>query len=107
MGFVAKSAFWLGLVYSAMPFDLGKPSAFAPMTAATPYSGYPLGTYASAVNSTLRQNADDWRPAIEVAASLGARDCAGAAPAKGRSNDAPALKERAAPGRRLSPEKSD
>jgi|HubBroStandDraft_1064217.scaffolds.fasta_scaffold103147_2 hypothetical protein len=88
MGFVAKSAFWLGLVYSAMPFDSGKPNALAP--------GYPLGTYAS----VLRQHADDWRSAIEVAASL-------SAPAKQRSNNAPTLKERAAPGRRLSPEKSD
>ena len=105
MGFVAKSAFWLGLVYSAMPFDSGKPNAFAPMTAAAPYSGYPLGTYASA--TTLRQNADDWRSAIEVAASLCARDCSSAAPAKQRSNNAPTLKERAAPGRRSSPEKSD
>jgi hypothetical protein len=96
LGFVAKSAFWLGLVYSAMPFDSGKPNAFAPMTAAASYSGYPLGTYAS----VLRQNADDWRSAIEVAASL-------SAPAKQRSNNAPTLKERAAPGRRLSPEKSD
>ena len=105
MGFVAKSAFWLGLVYSAMPFDLGKPNAFAPMTGATPYSGDPLGTYARA----LRQNADDWRSAIEVAASLCARDCPGAAPAKQRSNNAPTLKERAAAARwrRLSAEKSD
>jgi hypothetical protein len=103
VGFVAKSAFWLGLVYSAMPFDLGKSNAFAPMTAATPYSGYPLGTYASA----LRQNADDWKSAIEVATSLCARDCAGAAPTKQRSNNTPTLKERAAPWRRLFPEKSD
>ena len=88
MGFVAKSAFWLGLVYSAMPFDTGKPNAFQPKTAAT------LGTYASA----LRQNADAWRSAIEVAASLCARDCPGAAPAK---------KEREAASRRLSPEKSE
>jgi hypothetical protein len=88
MGFVAKSAFWLGLVYSAMPFDSEKPNALAP--------GYPLATYASA----LRQNADDWRSAIEVAAAL-------SAPAKQRSNNAPTLKERAAPGRRPSPEKSD
>jgi hypothetical protein len=99
VGFVAKSAFWLGLVYSAMPFDLGKPNAFAPMTAAAPYSCYPLGTYASA----LRQNADDWKSAIEVAASLCARDCSGAALAKQRSNNAPTLKERAAPWRKIVP----
>ena len=103
MGFVAKSAFWLGLVYSAMPFDLGKPNAFAPMTAAAPYFGNSLGAYASA----LRENADGWRSAIEVAAALCVRDCSGAAPAKQRSNNAPTLKERAAPGRRLSAEKSD
>ena len=63
---VAKSAFWLGLVYSAMPFDLGKPNALAPMTAAAPYFGNSLGAYASA----LRENADGWRSAIEVAAAL-------------------------------------
>jgi hypothetical protein len=63
---VVKSAFWLGLVYSAMPFDLGKPNAVAPMTAAAPDSGNSLGAYASA----LRENADGWRSAIEVAASL-------------------------------------
>jgi hypothetical protein len=103
VGFVLKSAFWLGLVYYAMPFDSEKPNAAAPMAAAAAYSGYPLRTYAGA----LRQKADDWRAAIEVAASLCARDCPGAAPAKPRSNNAPALKERAAPGRRLSPEKSD
>jgi hypothetical protein len=77
------------------------------MTAAAPYSGYPLGTYSSVVNSTLRQNADDWRSAIEMAAALCARDCSSAAPAKQRSNNAPALKEPAAPGRRSFPEKSD
>jgi hypothetical protein len=107
VGFVVKSAFWLGLVYYAMPFDSEKPNAAAPMTAAAAYSGYPLGTYASVVNSTLRQKADDWRSAIEVAASLCARDCPGAAPAKPRSNSSPTLKERAALERRLSPEKSD
>jgi hypothetical protein len=107
VGFVVKSAFWLGLVYYAMPFDSGKPNAVAPMTAAAAYSGAPLGTYASLVNSTLRQNAGDWRSAIEVAASLCARDCLGAAPAKPRSNNAQPLKERAALARRSSPEKSD
>jgi hypothetical protein len=102
-----KSAFWLGLVYYAMPFDSGKPNAVAPMTAAAAYSGYPLGTYASALNSTLRQNADGWKSAVEVAASLCARDCPGAALAKPRSNNAPALKGRAAPGRKLSADESD
>jgi hypothetical protein len=107
VGFVVKSAFWLGLVYYAMPFDSGKPSAPAPMTAATPDSGYPLGAYASLANSALRQNPDDWKSATAVAASLCARDCPGAVLAKVRSNAVPTLKERAAPSRRSSPEKSD
>jgi hypothetical protein len=97
VGFVAKSAFWLGLVYSAMPFDS------AELTAATPRAGYPLATSAGA----LRQSAGDWRSAIEVAAALCARDCPQASPAKARPSNIPALKERAAPGRRLPPEKSD
>jgi hypothetical protein len=36
MGFVAKSAFWLGMVYSAMPFDSGSPIALAPTATAMP-----------------------------------------------------------------------
>jgi len=94
VGFVAKSAFWLGVVYSAIPFDLGKPSAFAPVTAAMPYAGsYPLGTFASEAATAWRQSTDDRRPAA-VPAILRARDCSRPAPARVRSNDSLTLKDR-------------
>ena len=43
MGFVAKSAFWLGLVYSAMPFDAGSPTALAPTGTAISRSQFVVG----------------------------------------------------------------
>ncbi len=56
MGFVAKSAFRLGVVYSAIPFDSGKPNAFAPVTAAMPYAAsYPLGAFAGEVTMAWRR----------------------------------------------------
>src|SRR5271165_1238218 len=94
VGFVAKSAFWLGVVYSAIPFDLGKPSAFAPVTAAMPYAGsYPLGTFASEAATAWRQSTDDRRPAA-VAAILPARNCSRPAPVRLRSDDSLTLKDR-------------
>jgi hypothetical protein len=36
LGFLAKSVFWLGLVYSAMPFDAGTLVREAPATAVLP-----------------------------------------------------------------------
>ena len=36
MEFVAKSVFWLGLVYSAMPFDSGTPIALRQRLARCP-----------------------------------------------------------------------
>ncbi len=93
MGFVAKSAFWLGVVYSAIPFDLGKPSAFAPMTAAMPYAAsYKLGAFASKAAIAWRQSTGDRRSA--VAAIPCARNCPQPAPAKLRSNDSLTLKDR-------------
>jgi hypothetical protein len=49
MGFLARSAFWLGLVYSAMPFDSGRPIAVGPTGTATSLEGSPsLPSLASA-----------------------------------------------------------
>jgi hypothetical protein len=94
VGFVAKSAFWLGVVYSAIPFDLGKPNAFAPITAAMPYAAsYPLGTFASEAATAWRQSTDDRRPAA-VAAILRARNCSRPAPARLRSDDNLTSKDR-------------
>ena len=94
VGFVAKSAFWLGVVYSAIAFDLGKPNAFAPITAAMPYAAsYPLGTFASEAATAWRQSTDDRRPEA-IPAILRARNCSRPAPARLRSDDSLILKDR-------------
>lgn len=93
MGFVAKSAFWLGVVYSAMPFDLGKPSAISPMTAAMPYAAsYTLGAFASEAATTWRRSTGDRRSA--AAANPCARNCAQPELGSGRSNESSTLKDR-------------
>jgi hypothetical protein len=81
MGFVVKSAFWLGLVYSAMPFDSGSPIAVAP-TATAPLraTGPPLGTLARAVIPPPLQNKNGWKSAMDVAAGLCATKCLRAMP---------------------------
>ncbi len=91
MGFVAKSAFWLGVVYSAMPFDLGKPSAMSPMTAAMPYAAsYTLGAFASEAATVWPRSTGDRRQA--VAAIPCARNCP--QPARARRDDSLTLKDR-------------
>ncbi len=76
MGFVVKSAFWLGLVYSAMPFDSGSPIVVAP-SATAPFraAGSPLGTLAGAVIPPPLQNKNAWKSAVEGAAGLCATNC--------------------------------
>jgi hypothetical protein len=101
MGFVARSAFWLGLVYSAMPFDAGSPTALAPTgTAISPTASSSLGSFASAAIATSRQNQDDWKSAIQAAAALCSHNCFRLAPAG--LTDAPARKDPAEPPRRVS-----
>jgi len=108
MGFVVKSAFWLGMVYSAMPFDSGSPIALAPTaTAMPPAASSSLESLASAVIPSSRQNQDGWKSAVEVAAALCAHNCFRPSPAGLSLTDAPARKDRAEPSRRFSQEKSD
>lgn len=74
MGFVARSAFWLGMVYSAMPFDSASPVALAPTATAIPRAATSsLGSLAGEVIPALRPNPNDLKPAVEVAAALCAR----------------------------------
>ena len=66
MGFVAKSVFWLGLVYSAMPFDSGTPIALAPTPGAMPReASSSLESLAAAVIPAVSQNPDGWKSAVE------------------------------------------
>ena len=106
MRFVAKSAFWLGLVYSAMPFDSGIPTALAPTAAAMPRAASSsLEGFASAVIPDSRQNQDGWKSAIEVAAALCADNCFRPSPAGLGSTDIAARKDRAEPSRQEKPER--
>jgi hypothetical protein len=70
VGFVAKSEFWLGLVYAAMPFDSGSPIALAPTATAMPRAASSsLRTHAAAAIPASRQNKVDWKSAAEIAAA--------------------------------------
>jgi len=76
MGFMAKSVFWLGLVYSAMPFDSGSQIALAPTaSAAPPWASLSLGSLAGDVIPIPRPNQDDLKSAVQIAATLCRRDC--------------------------------
>jgi hypothetical protein len=71
MGFVARTIFWLGLVYSAMPLDFG--SLFAdpvPRVA----DADPLAACASGVTEDCRRRIGDLRKALDTAAALGIVD---------------------------------
>jgi hypothetical protein len=105
MGFVARSAFWLGLVYSAMPFDSGSPITLAPTgTAISPGAGSSLANLANAAIVTSRPNQEDWKSAVEAAAALCSHNCFRPPPAE--LTDAPARKDPAGKPRRPSQEKS-
>ena len=108
MGFVAKSAFWLGMVYSAMPFDSGSPVALAPAAAGKPRADdSSLENIAKSVIPSLGQTQDRWKSAVEVAASLCAQNCFHPPPAGLSLIDARARTEQADSARRLAREKSD
>ena len=98
MGFVAKSVFWLGLVYSAMPFDLGTSIALAPTPGAMPReASSSLESLAAAVIPAARQNPDGWKSAVEAAAALCAPNCLRAEAAGLSSTGGPPGKDPAAP----------
>jgi hypothetical protein len=103
MGFVAKSVFWLGLVYSAMPFESGAITAPAPTATGTPLAvGSSLESFASAV---IPHNQDGWKSAVQAAATLCAPNCLRPTPAG--LIGAPAGKDPTdPPSRRVSREKS-
>jgi len=108
IGFVAKSVFWLGLVYSAMPFDSGAPVALTPTPGATPHEAVPsLENLTAAVIPAARQYSDGWKSAVEVAAALCANNCLHPVAAGLGSTGAPPGKDPADPSlRRVPREKS-
>jgi hypothetical protein len=81
MGFVAKSAFWLGLVYSAMPFDSERPTALAAMASAiSPVAGPSLASLAGEAILASRSNQNDWKADVQAATALCSQNCLGAPP---------------------------
>jgi hypothetical protein len=108
VGFVAKSVFWLGLVYSAMPFDSGNPIALAPTPGAMPReASSSLESLGAAVIPAVSQNPDGWKSAVESAAALCAPNCLRAAATGLSSTGGPPGKDPADPSlRRVSREKS-
>jgi hypothetical protein len=108
MGFVAKSAFWLGMVYSAMPFDSGSPVAVAPAAAGNPRADdSSLENIAKSVIPSLGQTQDRWKSAAEVAAALCAHNCFHPSSAGLSLIDARPRTDEVDPQRRFSREKSD
>jgi hypothetical protein len=76
MGFMVKSAFWLGLVYSAMPFEPQKTEATQPLAAVSPAEPSDvLKPYSEAVSAAWRER-DSLETLVKVAAAeLCGRGC--------------------------------
>ena len=66
MGFVARTIFWLGLVYSAMPLDFGSLVSETPAGALTRCARGP--------SDDCRKRIEDLRKTVEAAAALGLID---------------------------------
>jgi hypothetical protein len=90
MGFIARSIFWLGLVYSAMPLDFGSLiSAPAPNLA----DANPLAACAQGAPEDCRRRVEDLRKALTAAAALGVVDLvAAASESSGAKDKAPPRK---------------
>jgi hypothetical protein len=68
MGFLARTIFWLGLVYSAIPLDFGSlVSNRAPGLA----ESNPLAACASGPTDDCRRRVDDLRKVLDAVAALG------------------------------------
>ena len=81
MGFVARTIFWLGLVYSAMPLDFGSLVSDRPPGLA---DANPLAPCAHGVTDACRRRIDDLRKTLDAAAALGLIDQAVTAAGAGR-----------------------
>ncbi len=71
MGFIARTIFWLGLVYSAMPLDFGSlvPSQVAALT-----DGDPLAPCVRGAAEDCRRRVGELRRALDTAVALGLAD---------------------------------
>jgi hypothetical protein len=71
MGFIARTIFWLGLVYSAMPLDFGSLFSDRPPGMA---DANPLAACARGVTEDCRQRVGELRKALDAAAAHGIVD---------------------------------
>ncbi len=100
LGFVARTIFWLGLVYSSMPFDEGSaPGAARRQGIASAALPDPVAACAQGSSADCRAAVDRLRLAADVAAaSLRAGDALRkAASATSRLADGPTSKDKASP----------
>jgi hypothetical protein len=93
LGFVARSIFWLGLVYSNMPFDSGSGRATGPVTAPGP-----VAACAHGMSEDCRAAVERLRLAADIAAaSVGAGDALRKAATTSQLADAPRSKDKLLP----------
>ena len=71
MGFVARTIFWLGLVYSAMGLDFRSILSDAPAGLA---GANPLARCAHGLTDDCRRQLDDLRRTVDAATALGLLD---------------------------------
>ena len=99
LGFLARSIFWLGLVYSSMPFDSDSGRATGPAEAIGPITAPGLvAAYAHGMSEDCRSAVERLRLAMDVAAaSVRAGDAFRKAATTSRLADAPRSKDKASP----------
>jgi hypothetical protein len=98
LGFVARTIFWLGLVYSSMPFDEGSaPAAARRQAIASAALPDPVAACARGSSADCRSAVERLRLAADIAAeSLRAGDALRKA-ATSHLADGPASKDKASP----------
>ena len=96
LGFLARSIFWLGLVYSSMPFDSGSRPTISPASAIAPAAALgPIAACAQGLTEDGDAAVEKLRLAAEIA-SFSARtsELARPPPMKPHSADTLSLKDK-------------
>jgi hypothetical protein len=99
LGFAARSIFWLGLVYSNMPFDSGSGRATGPAEAIGPVTAPgPVAACAHGMSEDCSAAVERLRVAADIAAaSVGAGDALREAATTSRFAEAPRSKNKLLP----------
>ena len=88
MGFVARTIFWLGLVYSARPLDFG---SLISDRSAVLADANPLAACAHGLTEDCRRRVETLRKTLDAAAALGVVDSVAAAAASVENDRAQSL----------------